>query len=109
MREATSSSYSGIQFGHYIVASYNPILAEIDYQMALFPYISGYSPHRWQHDVDYMLLKKPGEYCITKLQVIFLFEADFNQNNKCLGRDAMGQAETLNLVAPSNTRTGRDL
>ena len=46
-----------------------------------------------------MLLKKQGVYEVSKLQAILLFEADFNQNNKCLGRAMMYQAEDLQLLA----------
>ena len=46
-----------------------------------------------------MLLKKQGVYEVSKLRAILLFEADFNQNNKCLGQAMMYQAEDLQLLA----------
>ena len=99
VREHTSSSYSGIHFGHYMAGTYDDVIAQIDYEMAKFPFETGYSPSRWQVGVNYMLTKQAGNYHVNKLRAIILFEADFNQNNKHLGRYAMYKAEELQLLA----------
>jgi hypothetical protein len=46
-----------------------------------------------------MLEKKPGIWQINTLRAILLYEADFNHNNKRLGRYMLRRAETHNAVA----------
>jgi hypothetical protein len=46
-----------------------------------------------------MLLKKPNTFHVSKLRAILLFEADFNHNNKRLGRTPMHHAEDQNWIA----------
>ena len=62
-RESTSSSPSGIHFGHYIAGTYDPLVAEVDYLMALYPYETGYSPRRWQVGLNCMIEKKNRQFC----------------------------------------------
>ena len=45
-RESTSSSPSGIHFGHYMAAAQDREVAQVDYEMARLPYKTGYSPLR---------------------------------------------------------------
>jgi hypothetical protein len=101
-KEATSSSYSMIHFGHYIARSHDPELAAMDAAFARIPAISGYSPNRWQNGLNVMMDKKAGEIRVTKLRTLVLFEADFNQNNKSMARSMMANAEKYNLIAPEH-------
>ena len=50
---------------------------------------SGYSPKRWRQGTDVMLLKAPEIFLLKKLRTIVLYEADYNHENKRIGRDAM--------------------
>jgi hypothetical protein len=61
--------------------------------MAHIPYASEYSPERWQKGINVMLEKKKGNFRVDKLRAILLYEANFNRNNKKLGRDVMYTAE----------------
>jgi len=47
-----------------------------------------------------MLEKSPGNFNVEKLCIILLFEADFNSNNKWLGRAVMLSVEQCGLLAP---------
>jgi hypothetical protein len=67
--------------------------------MAHIPYISGYSPVCWQNGIDVMVEKRKGNFRVDKLRPILLCEANFNQNNKKLGRDMMYTAEQLQVAA----------
>jgi hypothetical protein len=67
--------------------------------MASIPYKTGISPERWQHGTDVMLEKQTGNFRVDKLRAISLYEADFNQNNKKIGRDMMYTAEDLKVIA----------
>jgi hypothetical protein len=64
-------------------------LTKMDTMMANLPYHYGFLPLRWCKGVDVMLEKKPGAHQLSKLRAILLYEADFNQNNKRLGREML--------------------
>ena len=98
-KEQTSSGKSGITFGHLKAGAMCPEIAEFEAQMADIPYKSGMSPARWNKALNVMLEKKKGNFRVDKLRAIVLFEADFNQNNKQLGRETMFTAEDLKLIA----------
>ena len=100
MREETSSSKSGIHFGHYKARCADVQLAAIDAAMARIPFVTSYSPTRWQEGLNVMIEKKAGNYRVDKLRTILLYEADFNQNNKLMAKTMMRQAETHQLLAP---------
>ena len=68
--------------------------------MANVPYLSGYSPSRWQFGIDVILLKKTGNHNIDRLRTILLYEADFNRMNKQVGRLMMQYGETHGVLAP---------
>jgi hypothetical protein len=76
-RERTSSGPSGLHFGHYISGTKDMELAEFHRTMAHIPYLSGYSPVRWQKGIDVMLEKKKGNFRVDKLRAILLYEAKF--------------------------------
>ena len=73
-------------------------ISDFEATMATIPYDSGYSPLQWQNRIDVMLEKKGKELKAKKLRTICLMEADFNHNNKKLGRDIMNCAERNKLL-----------
>ena len=99
-KERTSSGRSGVHFGHFMAGAKHTGIVTFDATMAQIPYQTGYSPKIWQHGVNVMLVKKKGDYRVSKLRAILLYEADFNQNNKRLGREMMYYAEDLKNIAP---------
>jgi hypothetical protein len=81
-RESTSSSESGLHFGHYIAGI---SLDHISYFHALKASLiirRGVVPDRWARGLSVMLEKMFGCALITKLRSILLMEADFNAPNK---------------------------
>ncbi len=98
-RETTASSMLGIHFGHYMAGTFNPDIVLFNATMANIPMLTGYSPCRWRDGLNVMLEKTPCNFNVEKLRIILLFEADFNANNKWLGRAIMFNAETLDLLA----------
>jgi hypothetical protein len=67
--------------------------------MANLPYRYGFSPTRWRKGLDVMIEKKPGAQSLEPLQAILLYKANFNKNNKRLGREMLYQAELHEAVA----------
>jgi hypothetical protein len=108
-REQTASGRSGLHFGHFIAACKHQNLKFIEYNQAQFPITTGYSPKRWQQGVEVMLLKQPNNFHINKLRAILLFEADFNHNNKQIGRSMMYHAERNNWMAPEQYGSRKQL
>jgi len=90
----------GIHFGHYIAAVKEILTEKINRLMATIPMITGISPQRWRHALNVMLEKVAGNCSVEKLRIIMLFEADFNNNNKWLGRAVMRNAKQLEEIAP---------
>ena len=65
-------------------------------------YSTGFTYRRWQYGIDVQLLKRSQDFSAKKLCTIKLLEADFNMNNKKLGKEAMMVGEQLNLLAGDN-------
>jgi hypothetical protein len=99
VKEKTSAGRSGITIPHMKAHSSSDYLNAIDTIMANIPYRYGFSPLRWQQGLDVMLEKKAGIRQLSTLRAILLYEADFNQNNKRLGREMLFRAETGGAVA----------
>lgn len=83
-KENTSSSFSGLHFGHYKAATYSPMLSEVHALITETAFRAGYPLLRWRHGLQVILEKKPGVRLVTKLRAILLMEADFNFANKLL-------------------------
>jgi hypothetical protein len=78
----TSSSKSGIHFGHYIVGSKSDIISH--YHSARVSVILAHAMKlkRWSWGLSVMLEKTIGVTLVTKLCAILLIEGDFNATNK---------------------------
>jgi hypothetical protein len=99
VKEKTSAGPSGMTIPHMKAHGTSRFVTEVDTILANLPYRFGFSPRRWRKGLDVMLEKKPGVRQLNKLRAILLYEADFNQNNKRLGRDMLFRAEDGNAVA----------
>ena len=97
MKEKTSSRR--LHFGHFKACCKDDALTAINYVLAEVPFQSGYSPTRWKNATDVMILKKAGLYDVDKLRTIVLYEADFNHNNKWLGKAMMDKACEFRKIA----------
>jgi len=98
-RETMSSSASGIHFGHYIARTFNPEILLVNATLANIPLRTGFSYDRWKKGLNIMIEKTVGDFNVEKLRIILLFEADFNANNKWMGRAVMYQAENAKALA----------
>lgn len=100
-KESTSSSFSGLHFGHYKAATHSPFLSDIHALLTETSFRAGYPLLRWQHGLQVILEKKPGVRLVSKLRAILLMEADFNFGNKLLiGSRMMKQARTSGSIPP---------
>jgi hypothetical protein len=107
-KEHTAAGPSGLHFGHFLAACKHEQLKILECAMGNFPLQTGYSPARWQHGVEVMLLKQLNNFHVSKLRAILLFEADFNFNNKRIGRALMWKAEDEQWIAPEQYGSRRN-
>jgi hypothetical protein len=99
MNEYTSSGISGIHFGHMKSCAFNDFISNFESSISHIPFATGYSPDDWKKGIDVMIQKKERINLVTKLRTITLTEADFNFNNKILGKETLQHAELNNMIA----------
>ncbi len=97
MKEKTASRE--LHFGHFKAGMQHDLISTIHWLMAEIPMRTGYTLNRWKNATDVMILKKSGLYDVEKLRTIVLFEADFNANNKYMGRSAIRHCVKKNRLA----------
>ena len=90
VNEFTSSSMSGVHYGHYKAAILDDILtAALPLQLTVVAR-SGIPPENWSVGLQVMLEKIAGVCLVEKLRAIQLYEADFNCYNQFVfGWEAM--------------------
>jgi hypothetical protein len=87
VREFTSSTMSGIHYGHYKAAIQCNISTRILAQQLTVVARSGIPPESWSVGLQVMLEKIAGVCLVEKLRAIQLYKADFNCSiNLCLGK-----------------------
>ena len=98
VKERTSSG--NLHFGHFKAAVESKQVGQVHYIMSMIPMTSGFSPDRWKKGTHVMILKAPAVFFLDNLRTIVLYEADFNHENRRLGKDAMTAALSMNQIAP---------
>ena len=99
VKERTSSSFSGVHFGHYKAAAYSDSLSRMHALKLSIISKTGAAPDRWARGLNVMLEKVAGIALVTKLRAILLMEADFNYHNKLIfGQRMMKLARQHGLV-----------
>jgi hypothetical protein len=93
-RERTSSSLSGLHYGHYKAAAESDFLSEIQALMTVLAVTGGAPFIRWQSGLSVMLENQWGVYRVDKLRAILLMEADFNfYNGLMFAKQMVNRAE----------------
>ena len=89
VNEETSSSVSGLHFGHYKVGRLSDIIAHYHAARVTVTLAHAIQLERWSRGLSVMLEKTLGVTLVTKLRAILLMEADFNATNKIVYGDRM--------------------
>ena len=101
--ERTSSSYSGLHFGHYKAASFNRVLSAMHAAKLLACAMKGLPLARWGKGVTVLLEKVCGYNYEHKLRAICLLEADFNWWNKLgFAKRMMTTARDSDMIPEEN-------
>ena len=99
VNEETSSSESGLHFGHYKVGRLSDIIAHYHAAHVTVTLAHAIQLERWSRGLSVMLEKTLGVTLVTKLRAILLMEADFNASNKIVyGDRMMTNAHKYNLM-----------
>ena len=88
-KEATSSSESGLHFGHYKAGAKSDVVSAFHALKTTLALRRGISLARWSRGLSVMLEKLFGCTLVTKLRAILLMEADFNAANKIIYGERM--------------------
>ena len=99
MKENTSAGISGLHFGHMKTCAMDKTLTDFEAALCHIPFTTSYSPDKWRTNVSVMIKKKERIERVDKLRTIALLEADFNFNNKLLGKTTLMHAEKNDLIA----------
>ena len=99
MKEHTAAGISGIHFGHMKTCAKDEMLSSFESSIAQIAYGSGSPPASWKNSIICMIKKKSQVEHISGLRSVVLTEADFNFNNKILGKSTMAAAETAQVLA----------
>jgi len=83
-RESSSSSYSGLHFGHYKAATASPSIAHLHARFTQPVFMSGILLSHYQSGLQVILEKKVGAIHVDLLWVILLMEVDINAAMKIL-------------------------
>jgi hypothetical protein len=84
VNQETSSSKSGLHFGHYIVGSKPDIINHFHATQVMVVLVHAIQLKRWSRGLSVILKKMLGITLVTKLRAILLMEADFNTSNKTM-------------------------
>ena len=87
--EKTSSSISGLHFGHYKAGAASDSISHFHALKTTIALQRGIALTRWKHGLSVMLEKMFGCTLVEKLRAILLMEADFNCSNKIIFGDRM--------------------
>jgi hypothetical protein len=82
VKEDTSSSQSGLHFGHYIAGTDCNYILQFHALLVLLTLKKGIVLERWSNGLSVMLEKMFCVRLVSKLRTILLMEADFNAMNK---------------------------
>lgn len=97
-RESTGFATSGLHYGHYIAGAESDFLANINLIFMQLPFQLGFHLSRWENSVHCMLQKELLPF-LHRLQIIQLYEADFNIYMKMVfGRKLSNHAEAHHII-----------
>jgi len=85
VHKLTASLASGIHFGHYMARTFNPKILVVNTMLMDTLLQTHFTCSHWKKGLNVMIEKMVGNFNMEKLRIIFLFEANFNANNKWVG------------------------
>ena len=99
VKERTSSSLSGIHYGHYKAAANSDRISGFLAKKITLISRTGCPPERWSYGLTVMLEKIAGLALVSKLRAILLMEADFNMHNKLIfGKRMLDRARAEGII-----------
>ena len=98
--EMKGSEPHGLHNGHYKAATFSPLLSACDAACRDIPLTTGIAPLAWRNLMNFAIEKKPGDFRVKKMRTIQMMDAEFQANNKLVGKKAMEFAERNSLIPP---------
>ena len=101
VKERTSSSLSGIHYGHYKAAAHSNRISGFLAKKITLVSRTCCPSERWRYGLTVMLEKIAGLALVRKLRTILLMEADFNMHNKLIfGKRMLDRAKAEGIILP---------
>ena len=98
MGEQKGSEPHGLHNSHFKARATSPLLSQCNATIRDIPFSTGFVPSQWKHLMNFAIEKKPGEKRVTKMRTIQMMNAEFQTNNKKVGKAAMAYAERHGLI-----------
>jgi hypothetical protein len=106
--ETTASEPRGLHNGHYKAGAESELVSQFDAALRNIPYHTGYAPQTWCNITDLAIEKARGVFLAHKMRTIQLMAAEYNTNNKQLGRDMMHHAESCKVLPEEHGGSRKD-
>jgi hypothetical protein len=106
--ESISSEPRGLHNGHYKAGAESELVSQFDAALRNIPYYMGYAPRTWCNITDLAIEKARGVILAHKMRTIQLMAAEYNTNNKQLGRDMMNHAESCKVLPEEHGGSRKD-
>ena len=109
-KEKTSSSISGLHFGHWKTLAKCPWLAEQQAKLTKAAFQAGSPYKHWMHGLTVMLEWIAHCVHVDKLRAILLIETDFNFANKLVfGKKMVDNMEEAGVIPPEAIGSCKDM
>jgi hypothetical protein len=106
--ETTATEPRGLHNGHYKAGAEPELVSQFDAALRNIPYHTGYAPKTWCNITDLPIEKACGVFLAHKMHTIQLMAAEYNTNNKQLGRDMMHHAESCKVLPREHGGSRKD-
>lgn len=97
-KDQTASDPTGLSFSHYRSSIHDDNIVAIDALLRGLPLEMGFAPQLWCNITDIEILKKSNVYDVDQMRLIQLMDAEFNMNNKMIGKRMIAQAEITGTI-----------
>jgi hypothetical protein len=106
--ETTALEPQGLHNSHYKAGAKSELVSQFNAALQNIPYHTGYGPKTWCNITDLAIEKARGVFLLHKICTIQLMAAEYNTNNKQLGRNMMHHAKSCKVLPEEHGGSRKD-